>query len=626
MDPKATSTSKTDNIDQITIIEEKVNKIGTEPTIRKYSKGRMLGKGGFAKCYEVTNLENKKVLAGKIICKASLTKSRAKQKLISEIKIHKSLRHSNIVEFEHVFEDQENVYILLELCPNQSLHDLIKRRKRLTEIEVQCYTLQLICGLKYLHSRRVIHRDLKLGNLLLNDKMELKICDFGLAAKLEFDGEKRKTVCGTPNYIAPEVIEGKGGHSYEVDTWSLGVIIYTLLVGRPPFETSDVKQTYKRIKACEYSFPDHVSVSDTAKNLVQKMLTLDPSKRPSLDEILQHPFLKNANNIPKFLPASTLACPPSTSYLNQFASPENSVKVPSQPAPKSAEATPLAAQKNGRFINTQGSNMFGSEKTLVTSPHSATTQAHTNENVVLTSQLDRHQTQGEKGWNFTKTGSWQSNLNGTQSVKGSSRPQTVQQKGDLKSAQSLKAPALLNNLGSRLRVSGSAVGSNRGQVLSGNEVWVKKWVDYSSKYGMGYNLSNGTTGVFFNDNTKIVFNQKTDQVTYIQRGKNDRQDTVTHYSLTEYPKDLQKKMTLLQHFKKYLEGSEYGGSESINDGTETQIGVYVKKWVKTKNATLFRLSNKTVQVHFTDRTEIILNSENKQVTYVARKETEPISP
>ena len=101
---------------------------------------------------------------------------------------------------------------------------MVKRRKRLTELEAQCYSLQIISALKYLHSHRVIHRDLKLGNLFLTDKMQIKIGDFGLATKLDFEGEKKRTVCGTPNYIAPEILEGKTGHSYEVDVWSFGVV------------------------------------------------------------------------------------------------------------------------------------------------------------------------------------------------------------------------------------------------------------------------------------------------------------------------------------------------------------------------------------------------------------------
>jgi polo-like kinase 1 len=193
----------------------------------------------------------------------------------------------------HFFEDSQNVYILLELCQNQSMNELLKRRKRLHELEVKCYTAQIINALKYLHSHRVIHRDLKLGNLFLNDKMQIKLGDFGLATKLDFEGEKKRTICGTPNYIAPEVLEGRSGHSYEVDVWSLGVIIYTLIIGKPPFETTDVKATYNRIKKNQYSFPDHIPISDEARDLISRILTGNPADRPTLDQIMSHQFMTN---------------------------------------------------------------------------------------------------------------------------------------------------------------------------------------------------------------------------------------------------------------------------------------------------------------------------------------------
>jgi polo-like kinase 1 len=178
--------------------------------------------------------------------------------------------------------------------------------------------MQMIGALKYLHSHRVIHRDMKLGNLFLNEKMEIKIGDFGLATKLEFDGERKRTICGTPNYIAPEVLEGKQGHSYEVDIWSLGVIMYTMIIGKPPFETSDVKTTYKRIRMNMYSFPENVPISDAARDIITKILNTDPSKRPKIDEIMDHPFIRHEGTIPRLLPASTLACPPSSTYIRQF--------------------------------------------------------------------------------------------------------------------------------------------------------------------------------------------------------------------------------------------------------------------------------------------------------------------
>ena len=290
----------------------------TTGTIIKYERGKFLGKGGFAKCYELKRVDNGRIYAAKIIDKQGLYNGRSKKKLINEIKIHKKLNNSNIVGFEKFFEDKDNVYILLELCSNQTLRELVKRRKRLNELEVQCYTLQIIRALKYLHNHRIIHRDLKLGNLFLTSKLELKLGDFGLAAKLEYDGQRRKTVCGTPNYVAPEILEKKNGHSYEVDIWSLGIVIYTMLFGVPPFDANDEKIIYKKIKMNSYKFPDSIKVENSAKKLISSLLNLDPSKRPSLDSIIEHDFFKIYHSVPLILPISTLSCPLSQKYISEF--------------------------------------------------------------------------------------------------------------------------------------------------------------------------------------------------------------------------------------------------------------------------------------------------------------------
>jgi len=155
--------------------------------------------------------------------------------------------------------------------------------------------------------------------------------------------------------------------------------------------------------------------------------------------------------------------------------------------------------------------------------------------------------------------------------------------------------------------------------LSGPETWVKKWVDYSSKYGLGYLLSNGSAGVFFNDSTKIILDSKGRKYEYIERKGADKQDVVTVHPLYDYPRDLQKKVTLLQHFKSYLEG-ENKAQVSENDTQEKEAqNIYVKKWLRTKHAIMFRLSNKVVQVIFQDQTEIILSSELRVVTYVNKQ-------
>ncbi|CAK94360.1 unnamed protein product (macronuclear) [Paramecium tetraurelia] len=575
--------------EQLVIFEEKITTVNGQVAIKKYQRGKFLGKGGFAKCYEATNLETKRVLAAKIIVKNSLTKNRARQKLISEIKIHKSLQNTNIVQFEHVFEDHENVYILLELCSNQTLNELIKRRKRLTEIEVQCYVGQIINALKYLHAQKVIHRDLKLGNLFLNKSMELKLGDFGLATKLEFEGEKKRTICGTPNYIAPEVLDGRVGHSFEVDIWSLGVIMYAMLIGKPPFETPDVKTTYRKIKLNQYSFPEHVLISDPAKSLITRILNLDPTQRPTLDEIMAHPFMNTGGTIPKTLPLSTLACPPSASYNKQFQPSTNTsnLKMSTNVLPQRLTETTPNNPKNVQKQTNGSSDRFPLQK-----PSSS--------------------------GNIMDDNFGSSGLNNAQNVGygGTQRPQS-QKPNDIRNSQSQKTLSQpFGGTGMQGAQSVNNLGVKQNQAKS--EVYVKKWVDYSSRYGLGYLLSNGAIGVFFNDSTKIVLDTKTFKFDYMERKGQDRQDicetyNLNTYNLDIYPQDLRKKVTLLQHFRDYLEPEPQTAASEEN---ETKSLVYVKKWMKTRHAIMFRLSNKIVQVNFTDKTEIILSSEHKMVTYV----------
>ena len=169
------------------------------------------------------------------------------------------------------------------------MSELLKRRKRLTEPEVRFYILQLTSALAYLHDAQIIHRDLKLGNIFLDSNMRVKVGDFGLATKLAYPEERKRTVCGTPNYIAPEILQHLG-HSFEVDIWSTGIIIYTLLVGRPPYESKDVEATYARIIANQFSYPPTATVSTEAQQLIQTILQSKPERRPTLLAIENHSF------------------------------------------------------------------------------------------------------------------------------------------------------------------------------------------------------------------------------------------------------------------------------------------------------------------------------------------------
>ena len=521
------------------VVEAKIIKIDGEIEIRKYYVGNKLGEAFSRyypfKYYEFKSSENNKIFAAKVVSKADLTKARSKQILIKEIKIHKSLHHPQILNFEHYFEDTEKVYILLEMYHNQSLHELLKRRKRLTELEVQFYIIQLIQALKYLHSHRVIHRDLKLENLFLTDKMELKVGNFDLATKLDFEEERKRTVCGTPNYIAPEILDGKTGHSYEVDIWALGVIIYSLIIGKPPFEARDSKTTYKRITMNAWAFPENAKISEAAKDLISQILVLEPFKRPSLDKILTHDFFKLGTSIPKLLPSSTLCCAPSLSYIKQF--------MPD-------------VGKDG----------------IVNKPLTTTKLVDTNSE----DEYEEEDADSEDEYEEEDADS----------------EDEYDEKGD----PNLKGP----------------------------DIWVAKWVDFSSKYGLGYLLNNGYCGVFFNDSSKMILNPTTRAFYYIARYEN-KNELISYHNLDDYPKELQKKVTLLNHFKTYLE-EDSNPSEAHKSNQETTTNenkedkskpfIYIKKWMRTRHAIMFRLSNKIVQVNFQDKTEIILSSESRVVTYV----------
>ena len=177
-------------------IYQKEKKTNEEVIIKTYYKGELLGKGGFGQCFTFEDKDDHLVYAGKIVGKDTLTGDRKQENIRDEIKIQRSFKSPKILKVNNFFEDSKNIYIVTELCKNGTLSNLMKKRKYLTEIEVQCYIFQLIQGLKCLHNDKVIHRDLKPGNLFLDDKLELKIGDFGLATKLNKDNEKKLIVVG----------------------------------------------------------------------------------------------------------------------------------------------------------------------------------------------------------------------------------------------------------------------------------------------------------------------------------------------------------------------------------------------------------------------------------------------
>lgn len=262
-----------------------------------YTLKKIIGRGAYAQCFLVT-IETDEPFAMKIVKLKDLKSEKVLQNLTSEISIHSSLDHPNIVKFYTSFKNSEYIFMVLELCERGGLDELLKRNGKLKEKYVSKFVSQIIKGLIYLHDRMsIVHRDLKLGNLLLDNHLNIKIGDFGLSAIIK-QGEKRKTVCGTPNYIAPEVLFDKAnGHSFEADIWSLGVIIYTLLIGVPPFQQKKVKEIYKMIELNKYIFPDDCVLSSEAIDIITKILISNPENRPDLYQILSHKFFAQKENL-----------------------------------------------------------------------------------------------------------------------------------------------------------------------------------------------------------------------------------------------------------------------------------------------------------------------------------------
>ncbi|XP_028994578.1 serine/threonine-protein kinase PLK4 [Betta splendens] len=249
----------------------------------------LLGKGSFACVYRAKSVKTGLEVAIKTIDKKAMHKAGMVQRVTNEVEIHCRLKHPSILELYNYFEDSNYVYLVLEMCHNGEMSRYLKERKMpFGEDEARHFMHQIVKGMLYLHTHGILHRDLTLSNLLLTSNMNIKIGDFGLATQLKLPNEKHFTMCGTPNYISPEVAT-RSAHGLESDVWSLGCMFYAFLMGRPPFDTDTVKHTLSKVVLGEYEMPTHISLE--AQDLIHHLLQKDPAQRPSLSAVLDHPFM-----------------------------------------------------------------------------------------------------------------------------------------------------------------------------------------------------------------------------------------------------------------------------------------------------------------------------------------------
>ncbi|KEG14383.1 putative protein kinase, putative,polo-like protein kinase [Trypanosoma grayi] len=280
--------------------------------VTRYRCGALLGTGGFAQVFDFKDMATGIRYAGKVIDKKTLSRRGSEAKFRMEVDIHSRVRHPNIIQFVKAFQDDYYHYIILEQCSRKSLMELSKEHGVFTCEEMQYIMFQIVSAVEYMHSNLIIHRDLKLGNVMIDSSGNMKVGDFGFASELISPSDRKTTTCGTPNYIAPEVLAAEKtglGYGLEADIWSLGVILYALAFGTPPFETKDIATTYSKIRRVDYSFPSNTVVPESCKDLIRWMLQKDPQRRPSPSKVLRHGFLC-LSQLPRTAPKALV--PPET--------------------------------------------------------------------------------------------------------------------------------------------------------------------------------------------------------------------------------------------------------------------------------------------------------------------------
>eukprot|EP00330_Aristerostoma_sp_ATCC50986_P005427 CAMPEP_0114576248 /NCGR_PEP_ID=MMETSP0125-20121206/1035_1 /TAXON_ID=485358 ORGANISM="Aristerostoma sp., Strain ATCC 50986" /NCGR_SAMPLE_ID=MMETSP0125 /ASSEMBLY_ACC=CAM_ASM_000245 /LENGTH=414 /DNA_ID=CAMNT_0001764623 /DNA_START=2111 /DNA_END=3355 /DNA_ORIENTATION=- len=256
-------------------------------TLDYYRLIKMIGKGAFGKVYLGVHLMTGKYVAIKSIEKSYMKDEASKRKVFQEVLI---LRKTNLIRLLEVFENKKYLFMVLEYAANLDLLGLVKKKGRLHEDEAKRIFAQITAGIRYCHHTMILHRDVKLDNILLDENWNVKICDFGVSRFVK-KGQIINEQCGTPAYIAPEIIKEEGYEGCYADIWSMGVLLFAITTGTVPFKASNLDELHEAIIKGQFTCPGFLS--DDLKDLIHKMIKLNPYERISIDDIPDHSWLRS---------------------------------------------------------------------------------------------------------------------------------------------------------------------------------------------------------------------------------------------------------------------------------------------------------------------------------------------
>lgn len=691
----------------------------TCPDGHRYMVRRLLGKGGFARVFRVAQLvrepkhhsaadantralENSHVVASargehgslhtlaqqkpltaaackhfalKVISKCRLgTSDAGRDALRNEVSIHRELKHPSIVNISSYWEDKYRIYLLLDLIEGPTLEELVRSRRRLAEPVAALYASQMLEAMSYLHANRIIHRDLKLANVLLSkDLRRAYVCDFGLAIHSDnLKGSKTPSVCGTANYFAPEVLTPalmsrltKGfhsnklsppiGHSAKSDLWSMGVALFSMLIGYGPFDGEDVPRTLRRIRTARFTFPIDIRLSPNAKSLVRALLTEDHRRRPTADEALQFPFFMISDQflrtfvngpIDEGRDSNETRSRISTSSKRRD-TPEHANSVRSQTrnddSPFRISSSSESKDRNRRLSTPHpGHSNHSRERRISRNNQARLGRAchdrarSTNHTLAPAGRSDRRSSLAHRreGGNFSHIAT--GTVDESSGISSSSRRSSIMETGMRNDTLNLSVTLSAALLKGRKfldddKTGSSPIGKTERFRTVTTEVdgkksappLVRRWMDYTSKYGFATLMEDGRVGCCFNDGSIMFFVSEPTEVpdvaympplgTDVAINKEDKQNSKQQLEIS-------KKVCLCTLFADMImdggRGSIYDLPSACNvsflkpDGDrQSQIPkasnnfkgiVHVRDWARFRKcrATAFRLSNNNIHVKF----------------------------